>query len=154
MRIAAPLFAAVMGAGIFSPAGAVFAQECTCQVPLTTEVVGQILNVSGDVRIAQATNFTRASTGAELEGGTRVIVGRGSALVRLGEECQIPLGENSSLTLIPRGEVLCAAVETGQTAAFNNVGTALGVAGAGLLVVGGAVLITQEDDDAPPVSVE
>lgn len=154
MRIAAPLFAAVMGAGIFSPAGAAFAQECTCQVPLTTEVVGQILNVSGDVRIAQATNFTRASTGAELEGGTRVIVGRGSALVRLGEECQIPLGENSSLTLIPRGEVLCAAVETGRTAAFNNVGTALGVAGAGLLVVGGAVLITQEDDDAPPVSVE
>lgn len=154
MRIKAPLFAAVMGAGMLAPATTSFAQECTCQVPLTTEVVGQILNVSGDVRIAQATNFTRASTGAELEGGTRVIVGRGSALVRLGEECQISLGENSSLTLIPRGEVLCAAVETGQTAAFNNVGTALGVAGAGLLVVGGAVLISQDDDDAPPASVE
>ena len=155
MRIAAPLFAAVLGVGMLPPAGAAFAQECTCQVPLTTEVVGQILNASGDVRIAQATNFTRASTGAELEGGTRLIVGRGSALVRLGEECQISLGENSSLTLIPRGEVLCAAVETGQTAAYDNVGTALGVAGAALLVVGGAVLITQqEDDDAPPVSVE
>lgn len=154
MRIAAPLFAAVLGVGMLPPAGAAFAQECTCQVPLTTEVVGRILNASGDVRVAEATNFTRASSGAELEGGTRVIVGRGSAVVRLGADCQISLGENSSLTLIPRGEVLCAAVETGQAAAFNNVGTALGVAGAALLVVGGAVLITQEDDDAPPASVE
>jgi hypothetical protein len=155
--------ALAVGLSIF--AGSALAQECACRIPLTAGTVGQIVNATGDVRVAQATNYTPASSGAVLGRATRIIVGRGSASVRLGGGCEIALGANSSLTLIPTGGSICAAVERGQTAAFRNtrtllnrapafnVGTALGVAGGSLLLAGGVILFTQ-DEDAPPVSAE
>lgn len=155
MRIIAKVRTAVLAVGLVTAAGSAWAQECTCRVPLSEGTVGQILNASGDVRIAQATNFTRASGGTELAQGTRILVGRGLANVRLGDNCDIALGANSSLTLIASNGSLCAAVDTGQTTASSNVGTALGVAGGALLVVGGAILFTQDEDDTPPpVSVQ
>lgn len=139
------------------PAGSASAQECTCRIPLTNDIVGRITNVTGDVRIAQAENFTRASTDAGLLVGTRIIVGRGSTVVllgkdRSGEECRISLGENSSLTLVPSEQDICAAVETGQTASFDNVGTRIAIAGGALAIIGGAIILAQEDEDGPPVS--
>lgn len=153
MRITSIGRVAALAVGMTVLAGTAMAQECTCRVPLAEGSVGQILNASGDVRIAQATNFSRASGGADLELGTRVIVGRGSANVRIGNNCDIALGANSSLTLIPTNDFICVAVETGQTVAFNNVGTALGVAGGTLLVVGGAIIFSQ-DSKPPSVSAQ
>lgn len=147
--------ALAVGLSIF--AGSALAQECACRIPLTAGTVGQIVNATGDVRVAQATNYTPASSGAVLGRATRIIVGRGSASVRLGGGCEIALGANSSLTLIPTADYICAAVDTGRTAAFRgrpfNVGAALGVAGGSLLLAGGIILFTQ-DEDAPPVSAE
>ena len=147
--------ALAVGLSIF--AGSAWAQECACRIPLTAGTVGQIVNATGDVRVAQATNYVRAERGAVLRRATRIIVGRGSASVRLGGGCEIELGANSSLTLIPTADSICAAVDTGRTAAFRgrpfNVGAALGVAGGSLLLAGGIILFTQ-DEDAPPVSAE
>jgi len=157
MRTISKACSAALAVGLSIFAGSALAQECTCRVPLTTGTVGQIVDASGDVRIAQATNYIRATRGAGLGRATRIIVGRGSASVRLGSGCEISLGANSSLTLIATGDSICAAVATGRTAAFRarpfNVGAALGVAGGSLLLAGGVILFTQ-DDDAPPVSAE
>lgn len=154
MRIIAKVRTAVLAVGLVTGAGSAWAQDCTCRVPMSDGAVGQILNASGDVRIAQSTNFTRVSGGAALAQGTRILVGRGSANVRLGNNCDIALGANSSLTLIPSDGSICASVDAGQTTASSNVGTALGVAGGALLVVGGAILFSQDDDTPPPVSVQ
>ncbi|RST87110.1 hypothetical protein EJC49_07530 [Aquibium carbonis] len=154
MRIIANIRTAVLAVGLVTVGGSAWAQECTCRVPLSEGAVGRILNASGDVRIAQSTNFARATGGTEVAQGTRIIVGRGSANVRLGNSCDIALGANSSLTLISSNGSLCAAVDTAQTTASSNVGTALGVTGGALLVVGGAILFSQDDDTPPPVSVQ
>lgn len=151
-------FAAALAICVALPAGSVSAQECTCRIPRTDDFVGKIIDVTGDVRIAEAQNFTRASTDSGLVLGTRIIVGRGSTVVllgkdRSGEECRISLGENSSLTLTPSDQDICAAVETGQTASFGNVGTVVGIAGGALAIIGGAIILSQEDD-GPPVSVQ
>ena len=159
MRRVFSTYAAAFAVGTTLLAGSASAQEpeCTCRIPRTNDIVGRITNVKGDVRIAQAEKFTRASTDTGVLIGTRIIVGRGSTLVllgkdRSGEECRISLGENSSLTLVPSGQDICAAVETGQTASFGNVGTRVAIVGGALAIVGGAIILSQEDKDGPPVS--
>jgi len=147
--------AAVMVVGTSLASGPAFAQECTCEISSTATIIGEVLSVSGDVRISQAANFTRAPNGAPLQRGTTIIVGRGATSLSLGNDCRIDLGENSSMTLIPRDGIICAAVRSEPVvASSSNVGAALGIAAGTALVVGGVLLFSQEDEDAPPVSVQ
>lgn len=145
--------AAVMAVGTTLAAGSAFAQECTCEISSTATIIGEVLSVSGDVRISQAASLAPVPSGASLQRGTTIIVGRGTASLSLGNDCRIDLGNNSSMTLIPRDGIICAAVRSEPVvASSSNAGTALGIAAGTALVVGGVLLFTQEDDDAPPVS--
>ena len=155
MKIRLILHAAILAVGTTVAAGSVYAQECTCEISSTATIIGEVLSVSGDVRISQAANFAPVPNGAPLQRGTTIIVGRGVASLSLGDDCQIDLGNNSSMTLIPKDGIICAAVRSVPVvASSSDAGAALGLAAGAALVVGGALLFTQEDGDATPVSVQ
>jgi hypothetical protein len=69
---------------------------------------GSISSVTGNVSLAQGGGISRASVGASVFAGARVLSGDGSdAQVSLGAGCFVPVGPNSIVTLTSERGMIC-----------------------------------------------
>jgi hypothetical protein len=103
---------------------------------------GSLSSVSGNVSLAQGGGVTRATIGASVSPGARVLAGEGgTAQVNLGAGCFTSVAPNSVATFTSRGGLTCLRQNEPFTAQANDAG-GLGGAGAGLIggVVVGAVI--------------
>jgi hypothetical protein len=69
---------------------------------------GSISNVSGNVSLARGAGILRASAGASVSSGTRILAADGgSAQVNLGAGCFAPVAPNSIATLTSQNGLTC-----------------------------------------------
>jgi len=101
---------------------------------------GSISSASGNVSLAQGAGILRASSGASVSSGTRILVGAGGmAQVNLGAGCFASVEPNSIATLTSQNGLTClrhsdayAAQVPGYTAQYNSDGSNNNLLWAGL----------------------
>lgn len=155
-------FVAVIGFGSASA----FAQDtfCSCATAYraSTNGIGSILNVRGNVVVSQPAGYESAKAGNGLDLGSRVVVGaKSSASVQVGD-CRLSVPSNSSLDISRVESKICLRLEGSEQQAAGNVGVSseqtgaiedtrkLGVPEAlfaGMGVTAGVLAATQNDDN-------
>jgi hypothetical protein len=141
-------------------AGPVFAQECTCKIPLTdgSDEIGEIADGAGDVR---AIDFSGALSGAKagqpLFLGSRVVTGTdGTAQISIfptddtaDNGCQFTMDVNSEMSIFASDTEICIASYQSQPASTTASGGGGQAAAAllGLGAVGGVVAIVANGGD-------
>ena len=152
MRITSTIFAAAMTAGMTLAAVPAFAQgqACACIVSAaTSNIIGKVESVAGNVRISQAAGYSPVQNQAALQAGATIIVGANSSTtLLLGTSCRVNLVANQSMTLVSQGNGnICAAVRNEAAAAGGGTtGAAVGALAGTALLVGGVIVFSQEDD--------
>jgi len=137
-------------------AGAAYAQQCGCSVPLSSlpagQAIGQLSTLSGSVNVLGANGWTPARAGTPLSVGSQIETGAGSSATLSVGGCSVNLGAQAAASLVASNQSLCVAVR--DVAPGQNVGSApqidpliLGIAGAG--AVGGIVAVATRDSDSP-----
>lgn len=146
-------FAAIALAGIVSSIGIVSARaddavqkpSCVCTASYSGNgPAGSVRHVKGDVTVSQAAGYGPAKEGDALELGNRVMVGNGSASVRVGS-CRIDVPTNSTLDITRKGENICLALAGESASGTGGLGLPAALFGGGL-AVGGIIALTHGDD--------
>jgi len=150
-------------------AGAAFAQDCGCTVPLSSlpsgQAIGQLSSVSGPVNVLSGDGWVSAASGTPLFVGSQIETGAGAVASLAVGGCSLNIGAQSAAALITANQALCVSVSstapvttpeanpaatTGSAASTGASTTALAIAGGGALAVVGIVAASTGDDD--PVS--
>jgi len=137
-------------------AGAAYAQQCGCSVPLSSlpagQAIGQLTVSSGSVNVLGANGWTPARAGTPLSVGSQIETGAGSSATLTVGGCSLNLGAQAAASFVASNQSLCVAVR--DVVPGQNVGSApqidplvLGIAGAG--AVGGIVAVATRDSDSP-----
>jgi hypothetical protein len=104
---------------------------------------GTISSVTGNVSVAQGGGILRATSGASVSSGSRILAGKGgSAQVNLGAGCFTSVAPNSIATLTSRSGLTCLHQNEPFTAQTENApadNSALISAGIAAVAVGGVV---------------
>jgi hypothetical protein len=105
---------------------------------------GSLSSVTGNVSLAQGAGVSRATRGASVFPGNRILAGEGgTAQVNLGAGCFVSVGSNSAASFTLRNGATCLRQNepfTAQTPGNdNNNNTGWIAAGLGLAVIGGVV---------------
>ena len=104
---------------------------------------GSISSVTGNVSLAQGGGVSRATTGASVSPGARILAGEGgTAQVNLGAGCFTSVAPNSIATLTSRSGLTCLHQNEPFTAQTENApadNSALISAGIAAVAVGGVV---------------
>jgi hypothetical protein len=117
---------------------------------------GSVSSVMGNVSLAQAGGVSRATAGASVSPGTRILAGEGgTAQVNLGAGCFASVTPNSVATFTSRSGLTClrqnepfTAQAPGNPSDNNNNG--LIAAGVVLVVIGGAIAAGVSNNGVSP----
>jgi hypothetical protein len=113
---------------------------------------GSLSSVTGNVSLAQGGGVTRATSGASVSPGARILAGEGGAAqVNLGAGCFASVAPNSVAIFTSRNGVTCLRQNDAFTAQApgdnNNNNSGWIAAGAAILVIGGAVGLGLSQDN-------
>jgi hypothetical protein len=76
--------------------------DCTTYVSDSSERVGEIIHLKGEVIYSGKYGFSGAKSGSKLYSGSQVSTGyKSSANVIAGEDCDLDVPENSKLSILP-----------------------------------------------------
>jgi hypothetical protein len=104
---------------------------------------GSLSSVTGNVSLAQGGGVSRATRGASVFPGNRILAGEdGTAQVNLGAGCFASVAPNSVATFTSRNGATCLRQNepfTAQAGNNNNDNSGWIAAGAAILIIGGAV---------------
>jgi len=137
-------------------AGAAYAQQCGCSVPLSSlpagQTVGQLSALSGSVNVLGANGWTPARAGTPLSVGSQIETGAGSSATLLVGGCSLNLGAQAAASFVASNQSLCVAVR--DIVPGQNVGSApqidpvvLGIVGTG--AAAGIVAVATKNNDSP-----
>jgi len=129
-------------AAITSPGAAVAAttpQSCVCLLSESSSTgnapVGTLVASTGTVLVSGTTGFQTISTGSTIAPNAEVQTGpSSSAELQLGENCDLKIGADTTVTLTPGSDGICVAETVVTDTANNNL--ALGLGAGGLVIVG------------------
>jgi len=140
-------------------AGAAYAQDCGCVVPLSNlpsgQAIGQLTSASGPVNVLGGNGWVSASTGTPLFVGSQIETGAGASASLAVGGCSLSVGAQSAASLIPTNQSLCVSVTNtapganpaGNAAAGGapvNNPTMMGIAG-GIGAAAGIIAVTTGD---------
>jgi len=137
-------------------AGAAYAQQCGCTVPLANlpagQAIGLLTAVSGQVSVLGPNGWVPASSNMTLSIGSQIETGASSAASLSVAGCSVNLGAQAAASLVASNQSLCVAVNNtlpGQTvgSASPNNPTVMGIAGG--IGATATVIAVATKDNAP-----
>ena len=121
-------------------ADAALAQAPSCRtqgtITCAPKVAASLIGANGNVSVLRQSASLPGAPGSVLVGGDRVVTLEGSAVVGIGPNCRVPLGQNASAQVYTTETETC--VSFGQRAPVAAAATgSAGVAGSTGAVLGG-----------------